>query len=252
MRYVLIVFLMCVMPGCIQPAACKDTTVKRTVVLLHGLARSSSSMSKLQKELEDNGFQTCNIDYQSTKHRIEILAQEHILPIIQDCVENFESPVNFVTHSMGGVLVRYIAKYSLIPNMGRVVMLSPPNKGSEVVDKLGETWFFEFINGPAGQEIGTDCASTSLQLGPADFEVGIITGSRSINLILSLMIEGKDDGKVSIERAKLEGMKDFIVLPSTHPFIMKNKTAIEQTIYFLNHGVFLKNISEHTQTDGTP
>ena len=82
------------------------------------------------------------------------------------------------------------------------------------------------------------------QLGPADFEVGIITGSRSINLILSLMIKGNDDGKVSIERAKLEGMKDFRILPSTHPFIMKSKTAIEQTIFFLNHGVFKESSSE--------
>ncbi len=120
-------------------------------------------------------------------------------------------------------------------------MLSPPNKGSEVVDTLGETWLFELVNGPAGKELGTDRSSMPLTLGAADFEVGIITGSRSVNLILSLMIEGRDDGKVSIENAKLNGMKDFMVLPSTHPFIMKNKTVIEQTIYFLHHGVFQKS-----------
>lgn len=244
MRSVLIVFIVYAVSGFIQPVTSEGKTVKRAVVLLHGLARSSASMSKLQKALEDKGFKTCNIDYPSTKHRIEILAQEHILPKIKCCVGNLESPIDFVTHSMGGILVRYFAKHTLIPHMGRVVMLSPPNKGSEVVDTLGETWFFEFINGPAGQELGTDRASMPLQLGPADFEVGIITGSRSINLILSLMIEGNDDGKVSIERAKLEGMKDFVILPSTHPFIMKNKTAIEQTIYFLNHGVFKESSSE--------
>ncbi len=198
-------------------------------------------MNKMQEALEDEGFKTCNIDYPSTQHRISILAQEHIVPKIKACVGNIDSSIHFVTHSMGGILVRYFARHALISPMGRVVMLSPPNQGSEVVDALGDTWFFEFINGPAGRELGTDTGSMPLRLGPPNFEVGIITGSRSINLILSLMIEGRDDGKVSVERAKLEGMKDFLVLPSTHPFIMRNEKAITQTIYFLNHGLFKKN-----------
>ena len=213
---------------------------REAVILLHGLARTSTSMNKMQEALENEGFKTCNIDYPSTQHRISILAQEHILPKIKACVGNIDSSINFVTHSIGGILVRYFAKHALILPMGRVVMLSPPNQGSEVVDALGDTWFFEFINGPAGKELGTDTSSMPLRLGPANFEVGIITGSRSINLILSLMIEGIDDGKVSVERAKLEGMKDFMVLPSTHPFIMRNQKAIAQTIYFLNHGEFKK------------
>jgi len=219
----------------------KTNMDREAVILLHGLARTSTSMNKMQEALKDEGFKTCNIDYPSTQHRISILAQEHILPKIKACVGNIDSSIYFVTHSMGGILVRYFAKHALISSIGRVVMLSPPNQGSEVVDALGDTWFFEFTNGPAGKELGTDTGSIPLRLGPANFEVGIITGNRSINLILSLMIEGSDDGKVSVERAKLEGMKDFMVLPSTHPFIMRNDKAIAQTIYFLNHGLFKKN-----------
>lgn len=227
--------------GFAQSVNNKTNMDREAVILLHGLARTSTSMNKMQEALEDEGFKTCNIDYPSTQHRISILAQEHIVPKIKACVGNIDSSIHFVTHSMGGILVRYFAKHALISPMGRVVMLSPPNQGSEIVDALGDTWFFEFINGPAGKELGTDTGSMPLRLGPANFEVGIITGSRSINLILSLMIEGSDDGKVSVERAKLEGMKDFMVLPSTHPFIMRNEKAIAQTIYFLNHGVFKKN-----------
>ncbi len=227
--------------GFTQPVSNKTNTDREAVILLHGLARTSTSMNKMQEALEGKGFKTCNINYPSTQHRISVLAQEHILPKIKACVGKIDSSIHFVTHSMGGILVRYFAKHALISPMGRVVMLSPPNQGSEVVDALGDTWFFEFIDGPAGRELGTDPGSMPLRLGPANFEVGIITGSRSINLILSLMIEGRDDGKVSIERAKLEGMKDFMVLPSTHPFIMRNEKAIAQTIYFLNHGVFKKN-----------
>lgn len=227
--------------GFAQSVNNKTNMDREAVILLHGLARTSTSMNKMQEALEDEGFKTCNIDYPSTQHRISILAQEHIVPKIKACVGNIDSSIHFVTHSMGGILVRYFAKHALISPMGRVVMLSPPNQGSEVVDALGDTWFFEFVNGPAGKELGTDTGSMPLRLGPANFEVGIITGSRSINLILSLMIEGRDDGKVSVERARLEGMKDFIVLASTHPFIMRNAKAITQTIYFLNHGVFKKN-----------
>ncbi len=227
--------------GFTQSVKNKTNMDREAVILLHGLARTSTSMNKMQEALEDEGFKTCNIDYPSTQHRISILAQEHILPKIKACVGNIDSPIHFVTHSIGGILVRYFAKHALISHMGRVVMLSPPNQGSEVVDALGDTWFFEFINGPAGKELGTDTGSIPLRLGPANFEVGIITGSRSIILILSLIIDGRDDGKVSVERAKLEGMKDFLVLPSTHPFIMRNEKAIAQTIYFLNHGLFKKN-----------
>jgi hypothetical protein len=234
MKYLLIIFIAFTIPGFTGIA----TAEIKTVVLLHGLARSSSSMNTLQEALQKKGFDTCNIDYPSRKYHIEVLAQDYILPQIKKCFGSLNSQICFVSHSMGGIIVRYLAEKELIPHMGRVVMLSPPNQGSEVVDRLGKTKLFQVINGPAGAELGTDSKSMPLRLGAANFEVGIITGSRSINPILSLLIEGKDDGKVSIERAKLQGMKDFIILPSAHPFIMKNSIAIKQTIYFLNHGNF--------------
>ncbi len=237
MNYVLLALLVYAVVGGAEPAIAQGEPETRTVVLLHGLARSGTSMRKMQSALEKEGFHTCNIAYPSTKHRIETLVKEHVLPQIQVCVNGNAAPVDFVTHSMGGILVRYLAAHDLLP-LGRVVMLSPPNQGSEVVDKLGKTWLFEQVNGPAGKELGTDSSSVPVQLGPAAFEVGIITGSRSINPILSMMIDGKDDGKVSIARAKLAGMKGFVVVPATHPFIMKNRKAIAQTIYFLKQGEF--------------
>jgi len=224
-----------------QPSHEETRSDKGMVILLHGLARSSTSMNKMQKALEKENFKTCNIDYPSTRYRIAVLSSEYVLPKIRECIRDIDSPLNFVTHSLGGIIVRYLVKEGLISNIGRVVMLSPPNKGSEVVDILGETWLFNLINGPAGKELGTDSNSMPLQLGPAGFEAGIIIGNKSINLILSAMIDGEDDGKVSIENAKLEGMKDFIVLPLTHPFIMKDELCIKQTINFLTFGMFIKN-----------
>lgn len=228
----------CVITGAVQATESQSNPVQGPVILLHGLARSSASMDRMQDALEREGFQTCNINYPSTDYPVDVLAVDYILPEIRKCTGNRDLPLNFVTHSMGGIIVRYLANKEPVSRIGRVVMLSPPNRGSEVVDVLGDTWLFDWINGPAGEELGTDNNSLPLQLGPADFELGIITGNKSINLINSAMIDGADDGKVSVENAKLEGMNDFLVLPLTHPFIMKDEVSIRQTIHFLHHGSF--------------
>ena len=132
----------------------------------------------------------------------------------------------------------YLARHCL-PELGRVVMLAPPNQGSEVVDKLGGLFLFKWLNGPAGGELSTDANSVPHRLGPVNYTVGVIAGDRSINWINSLLlIPGRDDGKVSIERTRLAGMSDWMVIPATHPFIMKNREAIRQTIQFLRAGGF--------------
>lgn len=155
-----------------------------------------------------------------------------------DCQRNGATHIHFVTHSLGGILVRsYLARHT-IPNLGRVVMLGPPNQGSEVVDQLGSWWLFRKLNGPTGNELGTNKDSTPNQLGPANFCVGIIAGDRLINWINSWLIPGRDDGKVSVERTQLAGMADQIVIASAHPFLMRNPTAIQQTIHFLRTGQF--------------
>jgi hypothetical protein len=209
-----------------------------TVVLLHGLARTSSSMRKIQAVLEHAGYRVCNIDYPSRDHGISELTTDHVLPAIRGCTQDRDAKIHFVTHSLGGIITRELIQMQVIPNLGRVVMLSPPNQGSEVVDQLGDFWLFELINGPAGMELGTGEFSKPQTLGPAEFELGIITGNKSINPILSSLIPGEDDGKVSIKRAKLAGMTDFLVLPVSHPFIMKDAAAISQILFFLRHGKF--------------
>jgi pimeloyl-ACP methyl ester carboxylesterase len=161
-----------------------------------------------------------------------------VLPAIRRCVADPREKVHFVTHSLGGIVVRQLLSTHAIANVGRVVMLSPPNHGSEVVDKLGDLTVFDWLNGPAGRELSTQPGSTPLKLGPADFEVGIITGVSSINPILSMMIPGEDDGKVAVKNAQLAGMKDFLLVRCSHPLIMKSERVITQTLRFLNRGSF--------------
>ena len=212
---------------------------KECVILLHGLARSSRSLDKLSSMLEGEGYQTVNVSYPSTKHNIAQLAEDAIGDALNQC--SMCTTIHFVTHSMGGILVRQYLNAHSVKNLGRVVMLGPPNQGSQVVDTLKNIPGFKMINGPAGMQLGTEDMSIPNTLGPAHFELGVIAGTRSINLILSTMLPKPDDGKVSVENTKLDGMADHIALPVTHPFMMNNKKVIRQVLCFLKNGSFQKS-----------
>jgi len=228
MRKLLIFLAVIFLPIQVMAADC--------VILLHGLARSDCSMSKMQKALQVEGYNVVNIGYPSRKYNIEKLAQESISSALEHC-EN--SPgINFVTHSLGGILVRQYLSVNKIANLHHVVMLGPPNKGSEVVDSLGNVPGFKLLNGPAGLQLGTGAMSVPNRLGPAEFSLGIIAGTKTINLILSAIIPNPNDGKVSVESTKLEGMDDHLAMPVTHPFMMRNDKVIQQVIYFLKNGKF--------------
>lgn len=210
------------------PAAC--------VILLHGLARTSRSMAPLEKVLIAQGYHVINQDYPSRKARIEDLADIAIGSALRQCHKG--QTIHFVTHSLGGILVRQYLSQQAIPGLKHVVMLGPPNQGSEVVDTLKAIPGFHFINGKAGLQLSTDTTSLPKSLGPAQFDVGIIAGTKSINPILSLFIPGRNDGKVAIDNTKLDGMHDHIEVATTHPFMMRNATVIQHICHYLKHGNF--------------
>jgi triacylglycerol lipase len=216
------------------------------VILLHGLCRTDRSMTKMAAELEAAGYVVLNVDYPSRTATIEQLAESVISEALADPLIAKADAIHFVTHSLGGILVRQYLKSHAIRKLGRVVMLGPPNQGSEIVDKLGDLALYEKINGPSGKQLGTGAGSIPNQLGPVEFEVGIIAGDRTINWINSFaMIAGSDDGKVSVERTKIAGMKDHLVIHATHPYLMRNPQAIRETIRFLNTGSFGRRSEQH-------
>ena len=209
-----------------------------TVVLLHGLARDASSMDAMAAALRGAGYRVCNVAYPSREHPIAELAARFVAPSVARCNPDAAAPVDFVTHSLGGIIVRELARTGAVPAIGRVVMLGPPNHGSEVVDAVGDWRVFDAIHGPAGRELGTGEGSVPQRLGPATIEVGIIAGSDSINWINSLIIPGADDGKVSVQSARLEGMRDLVIVAVSHPFLMKDDEVIRQALRFLALGCF--------------
>ena len=208
------------------------------VILLHGLARTSHSMAPLEETLRAKGYWVANIDYPSRDQPIESLAPEAVGRGLEACRSCQAKVIHFVTHSMGGILVRYYLARHTVPELGRVVMLAPPNQGSEVVDRFSKMPGYETVNGPAGYQLGTAPDSVPNSLGPVTYPVGVIAGTESVNLLLSSALPDPDDGKVSVERTRVEGMADFITVEASHPFIMRDDEAIRQALFFLQVGHF--------------
>ena len=230
--------------GCAEGSASASTAAwpapsdSPTVVVLHGLGRTAGSMKPLEVALEARGYRVVNLGYPSRQHPVAALT-DTVRAALEACCAS-SGPLHFVTHSLGGILVRAYAERHGTDRIGRVVMLSPPNNGSQVIDQLDGLPLFEWILGPAALQLGTDSAGVAMRLGPPPFEVGIITGEASLNPLFSWWLPGPDDGKVSVESARLEGVEEFLVVPYTHTFIMRKDDVIAQVMAFLRDGRFLE------------
>lgn len=215
------------------------SAIAECVVLLHGLGRLSNSMAELETKLAPAGYSVANIKYPSRSYPVAELAEDAIGRGLARCRSESAGEIHFITHSLGGILLRYYLTERTIDELGRVVMLGPPNQGSEIVDGLLSVPGFAFVGGPAGVALGTAEGGLIDGLGPVEFDLGVIAGSTNINPLEFLFIEGPSDSIVSIESTKVQGMSAHKIMPVTHTFMMRNNEVIEQAIHFLKTGSFI-------------
>lgn len=212
------------------------TQIHEGVVLLHGIFRTKRCMAGIERLLQKNGYDVLNLSYPSTRFDLASLTQQ-IAPAITEFALQV-SCVHFVGFSMGGLLIRAYLKAHRPGNLGRVVMLGTPNKGSHMADMLQRWKLYRLLWGPAGQQLGTDQNSIQPLFGPVDFELGIIAGNRTVDPISLLAFDTPHDGRVAVEHTKLDGMRDHLVLKLPHVWLPASRSVKQKTLNFLKNGVF--------------
>ncbi len=210
------------------------------VIVLHGIVRSSRHMKSLSKYLKRGGFEVVNINYPSTKYQIEELVEIINQEISSRVVE--DKKIHFVGYSMGALLIRALIHKYCYKNLGRVLQLAPPNHGSEIADLTKNLWLYKKIFGPSGQQLVTDQKMFEHLFGQVNYDLGIIAGNATLDPIFSIIIPGPDDGRVGVEKTKLEGMKDHIIIKVSHGFFPYSKKVRKQTLHFLQNGNFLHRL----------
>jgi|SRR5581483_1948398 pimeloyl-ACP methyl ester carboxylesterase len=208
------------------------------VILLHGYGRTAVSMKRLEWHLTKQGYRVVNVSYPATRFSVEELSDLYLHRLLAEKIVNPTARIHFVTHSLGGIIVRQYLSNHRLENLGRVVMLAPPNHGSEIVDHLKKSLLLRRFTGQSRLQLGTSPNDLPKRLGTARFQCGVIAGDCSFNPLLSCLLPGPNDGKVTVESAKLDGMQDFLTIHSTHTWLMWRKGAIRQTLRFLRTGQF--------------
>lgn len=208
------------------------------VVLAHGLGRSDWAMWQFAQKLENANYKVCRLDYATIGKSVEAVITETDSQI-NACIKHAPK-VHFVGHSLGGLVIRAYLQNNqqklLGSKVGEIVLIGTPNKGSELADHLRESWLMKLAGG-VSQTLVTGSSSFGNRIKESYFNLGVIAGTKSSSLT-DKHFKGENDGLVSVESTKLKSMSDFITLEVGHSQMRYSQAVAEQTIHFLQKGVF--------------
>ena len=216
-------------------------------IVLHGLNVTHHTMLRLARALERDGYRVVNRTYPSRTMPLDQIATEWLPRLLAGHDAPSAPRLHFVTHSMGGIIVRLWLQRNPVPkNLGRIVMITPPNQGSEIPDHFRNTPFmrslFRRVASPNAARLGTDATSVPVQLShtglPPAVDLGIIAGNRPLNPLFLPWFKGESDGTVSVASTRLPGMRDHIIMPHSHTGILARSATAAQVLHFLRNGKF--------------
>lgn len=223
---------------------------QETVILLHGILGRPLLMKKIEGGLRDAGYRVINWGYPGPGRTIE----EHAASLDQ-FVQTLgpAREIHFVGFSLGSIIVRYyLTRYSP-KNTGRFVMIAPPNHGSEKADALYQYRWFRLLYGDkAITELFASNRRFFDGLGIPPVEFGIIAGGRCDASGFSDILAGDDDGAVSVESARLEGARDFMVLRHRHVGLLFAPETSQNVVSFLKSGRFDHGVDNACRAGGRP
>ena len=215
--------------------------MKETVICIHGMGRTRFSMAPMACFFKKQGYHTVNKSYKSRSNTVDEVSTAYFKSLIPPLSNNGElgGKVHFITHSLGGILLRQYLQHHKLPEGSRIIMLAPPNRGSHVTDKYQKSaWYKLALGTKSAQQLSSREDSLVRQLKAITHEVGIIAGNKSADPWFNHCFPGEHDGKVAVSHTTLDEMTDFLVAPTNHTFLMRDPAIQQQCLHFIKHGIF--------------
>jgi pimeloyl-ACP methyl ester carboxylesterase len=197
------------------------------VVVLHGLGRSRRAMARMSRALEGEGFEVASLDYASTRRTLA----EHANDVLALLDHVDARRVSFVTHSLGGLVARTVLAHPRFPSRlqpHRLVMCAPPSRGASLARVLHAN-ARPVVGAVFGPVLAELAKGPVVPLPTVPFL--IVAGAKGARL--NPLLDGPDDGVVTVEETKLEGMHEHLVVDAIHTFVMQHPKTIAAAKRFL-------------------